>query len=186
MRLYLVRHAPTHEKRMIGWTNAPGDLSDTAQLARLRAALPDAPVVASDLARARATADALTGHRPRLPHQPGLREIYFGAWEGATFAEAEARNPSEISAFWQAPGPSRAPGGESWHDLQTRVNAALAPLITPHSALIVVCHFGPILTQIERYAPMTTVQAFGHKIDPLSLTIIDTETGPLQINHHPQ
>lgn len=51
-RLWLIRHGPTHAKGMVGWTDLPADLSDTAQIARLRAALPDAPVVSSDLLRA--------------------------------------------------------------------------------------------------------------------------------------
>ena len=59
--LWWVRHGPTHAKTMVGWTDLPADLSDRAQLDRLRAYLPDAPVVCSDLLRARQTADAVAG-----------------------------------------------------------------------------------------------------------------------------
>ncbi len=49
---YWVRHGPTHAKAMIGWTDLPADLSDTAKLARLEAMLPTGgKVVSSDLSR---------------------------------------------------------------------------------------------------------------------------------------
>ena len=92
-RLWLVRHGPTHAKGMCGWTDLPADLSDGAAINRLSLALPDAPVVSSDLLRARATADALADGRPRLPHEPGLREMRFGDWEMRTHAECEADDP---------------------------------------------------------------------------------------------
>ena len=34
MRLWWVRHGPTHEKAMTGWRDVPADLSDTAAIAR--------------------------------------------------------------------------------------------------------------------------------------------------------
>ncbi|MCX8953857.1 histidine phosphatase family protein, partial [Ruegeria sp. NA] len=34
-RLHLVRHGPTHAKTMVGWSDLPADLSDTAALRRL-------------------------------------------------------------------------------------------------------------------------------------------------------
>ena len=43
---------------MIGWTDLPADLSDTARIARLSNYLPHAPVISSDLSRARDTAPA--------------------------------------------------------------------------------------------------------------------------------
>ncbi|MEJ1993014.1 MAG: phosphoglycerate mutase family protein, partial [Maritimibacter sp.] len=59
-RITLVRHGPTHQKNFVGWRDVPADLSDTAALARLSAALPDsAALISSDLIRAIATADAV-------------------------------------------------------------------------------------------------------------------------------
>ena len=102
-RFWLVRHGPTHARTMIGWTDLPADLSDSAALRRLSAHLPKhAPVISSDLTRAMATADAL-GPRPRLPHDPALREINFGQWETRPFAEIEAESPDHIRAFWDRP-----------------------------------------------------------------------------------
>ncbi len=185
-RFWLVRHGPTHAKAMIGWTDLPADLSNTAALTRLSAHLPpDAPVISSDLSRAVATADAL-GPRPRLPHDPDLREIHFGAWEARAFAEVEAETPDLIRAFWESPGDTRPPGGESWNDMANRVMAALGRLQGPPD-LIIVAHFGAILAVLQRALDIPTTQAFSHKIDNLSVTSLTFGPPPevFAINHHP-
>jgi broad specificity phosphatase PhoE len=158
---------------MIGWTDRPADLSDHAALARLSAYLPArAPVVSSDLSRAVATADAVQGARARLPHDPDLRELHFGAWEDRSFAEIDAETPDLIRAFWETPGPTRAPGGEGWHDLSARVTRATDRLLGRAEDVIVVAHFGAILSQIERATGQTTTEVFGQKIDNLSVTVL--------------
>ncbi|WP_417475538.1 histidine phosphatase family protein [Leisingera sp.] len=190
-RLFLVRHGPTHAKCMVGWSDLPADLSDSAALARLSAHLPaDALVVSSDLSRAVATADAIQGNRQRLPHLPGLREIHFGAWELRSWAEVDAEDPDRIRAYWDTPGDTTPPGGESWNQLCARVNAAIDGLVAAHEGgnLIVVGHFGQILSQIQRAARLTALEAFGHKIDNLSVSQVSV--GPDgwiagTINHNP-
>ncbi|RHZ91868.1 histidine phosphatase family protein [Cereibacter sphaeroides] len=172
-RLHWVRHGPTHATVMVGWTDRPADLSDGAALARLDAALPrEARLVSSDLWRARATADRLGQGRVRLPADPRLREIHFGAWEGRSFAEIEAGTPQRMRAFWQEAGPARAPGGETWHELQARVTEALQSLCAAHpdEEIVIVCHFGPILVALQVALGLGVQEAFAHRIEPLSIT----------------
>ncbi|MBP9952629.1 MAG: histidine phosphatase family protein [Cypionkella sp.] len=182
-RFWLVRHGPTHAKTMVGWTDLPADLSDTAAIARLNAFLPNAPVISSDLIRAITTADTLAP-RPRLPHDPALREMHFGIWEMRSFAEIEATTPEHIRAFYQTPGDVRAPGGESWHDLTARVQAALSRLNGSADDIIIVAHFGAIVAALQLALRLTPEQAFAHRIDNLSLTRITAGTADL-INHIP-
>ena len=171
--LWWVRHGPTHAKTMVGWADIPADLSGEAKIARLAAALPaDTPVISSDLIRTVATADALAGDRPRLAHDPVLREMHFGAWELRAFAEIEAEDPARITAFWSEPGEVRPPEGESWNDLTQRVNRAVDRLLARGKDIIVVAHFGVILTQIQRVTGISTEEAFGQRIEPLSLTTL--------------
>lgn len=188
-RLWWVRHGPTHARTMIGWTDRPADLSDHAALARLAAFLPaDAPVISSDLVRAVATADAVQGARPRLPHDPDLRELHFGAWEDRSFAEIDAETPDLIRAFWERPGAVRAPGGEGWHDLSARVTRAADRLLARGGDVIVVAHFGAILTQVERATGQTTTAVFAQPIDNLSVTRLDRDGGRWRVgpvNHRP-
>lgn len=185
-QFWLVRHGPTHAKAMIGWTDLPADLSDAAALHRLNAHLPpDAPVISSDLSRAVSTADAL-GTRARLPNDRGLREIHFGDWETRTFAEIDAESPTLIRAFWETPGDTRPPGGESWNDLATRTWAALDRLHGIAPDVIVVAHFGPILCALQRASGLTTNQVFAHKIDNLSVTRLTLSPPEVHaINHCP-
>jgi broad specificity phosphatase PhoE len=188
-RLWWVRHGPTHAKEMIGWTDRPADLSDHAALDRLRAHLPaTAPIVSSDLIRAVATAETL-GRGRCLPPRAALREIHFGAWEGLRFAEAEARDAALIRMFWEEPGAVSAPGGESWGGLQARVKGSVQSLLADHAGdLIVVAHFGVILTQVEHALGIPTTQAFAQKIEPLSVTCIEHAGDGarlLSVNHIP-
>lgn len=155
---------------MVGWSDIPADLSDADAIARLRAYLPDAPVVSSDLVRTVATADCLAP-KTRMPHDPRLREINFGAWELKTFAQVEADDPDTIRAYWETPGDIAPPQGESWNMVCARVNQAIDHYLSQaHSDLIIVAHFGVILTQIQRAKGITAYEAFGHKIDNLSVT----------------
>lgn len=186
-RLWLVRHGPTHAKAMVGWSDLPADLSDTAALSRLRAYLPEAPVVSSDLIRATATADALAPDT-RLPHDPALREINFGAWELRGFAEVEAEDPVTIRAYWENPGEVAPPGGESWNAVCRRVDDAIDDYLRAgHPDLIVVGHFGMILTQLQRALGIDATAAFSHRIDNLSVTDLhyDGRWTVGQINHKP-
>ncbi|MEM6636608.1 MAG: histidine phosphatase family protein [Pseudomonadota bacterium] len=173
--IYWVRHGPTHAKAMVGWSDLPADLSDTSALARLSEYLPNtAKIVSSDLARARATADAITDGRNRLHHDPNLREMNFGDWEMWGFAQATDAEPERAYALWDQPGEVRPPGGESWNALTTRVNHAAERLIglARKDPLVIVSHMGPILTQLQRALDVPAVEAFAHKIEPLSVTHI--------------
>lgn len=187
-RLFLVRHGPTHAKTMVGWSDLPADLSDTAALARLEEHLPsDALVVSSDLSRAIHTADAIQGKRRRLPHVAGLREMHFGDWELKSYKDIDDQDHSR--AFWETPGDIAAPNGESWNQLCQRVDTSIGQLLTahPNKDLVVVAHFGVVITQIQKAMKVSAYQAFGHKIDNLSVTEVSLqgEWGVNYINHLP-
>ncbi len=184
--LYLVRHGPTHAKTMVGWSDLPADLSDTAAIKRLEEFLPnDAVVISSDLSRASATADAIQGSRPRLAHDRELREIHFGDWELKSWREIDATDPDRIRAYWDTPGDVRPPGGESWNEVSNRVSGAIDRLIAAHRNrnIIIVAHFGVILTQVQRAEQLTASQTFAHRIDNLSVTSIRIAPSPWSLNH---
>lgn len=188
-RFHWVRHGPTHAKTLVGWSDLPADLSDHAAIARLSAHLPDAPVISSTLIRATATADALQGTRPRLPHDPDLREIHFGDWELQHFTQVE--DQARIRRYWEEPGSIAPPNGESWDTVCARVNTAVDRLMgradIKGGDIIIVAHFGVILTQVQRALGISGYQAFAHKIDNLSVTEITfgESWGAGQINHIP-
>ena len=171
IRLWLVRHGPTHQKTMTGWRDVPADLSDAAALDRMAQALPVVPVVSSDLARATATADRIAAGRPRLADEPGLREIDFGDWDGRSFEDISRTDPVLSRTFWERPGEVSAPNGESWNRLADRVGAVLDRLTEIHPNLIVVAHMGAILSLFPR-AGGSAYEALGHRIDPLGTSLL--------------
>ncbi|MFT5870144.1 MAG: alpha-ribazole phosphatase [Paracoccaceae bacterium] len=188
-RVWWIRHGPTHAKTMVGWTDLAADLSDHAALARLSDALPDAPIISSDLDRAVMTANAIGGARARLEHQIALREMHFGDWENRTFDDIEKTHGPLIRKFWEEPGDIAAPGGESWNDLSARVSNAVDMLLSEAiQDLIVVAHMGVILTQVQRAYGWSAYETLAQKIDNLSVTRLDLHDGdwaPILVNHLP-
>lgn len=190
-RLHLVRHGPTHAKTIVGWSDLPADLSDHAALKRLHDHLPpEALVISSDLSRAADTASAIQGRRRRLPHHPDLREINFGAWELRGFRDIETEDPELAFAYWDNPGDVRPPQGESWNEVRARVDTAIDALMDEHQGhdLVIVAHFGVILTQVQRALDLDGQQTFAHRIDNLSITDISRKNGIWSvgtINHLP-
>ncbi|MEL7012213.1 MAG: histidine phosphatase family protein [Pseudomonadota bacterium] len=188
-RVFWVRHGPTHAKSMVGWSDIPADLSDTARITRLDAFLPrDAVVISSDLIRAVVTADAITGDRRRLQHDPNLREIHFGDWEMQNFDTIE--DQEKLRAFWDEPGLVRAPSGETWNEVVHRVDRGIASVLAAHpgSNIIAVAHMGAILTQVQQAERITAYEAFAHRIDNFSVTELVLDAGEwctVRINHCP-
>lgn len=190
-RLWWLRHGPTHEKRLTGWREVAADLSDHDALLRLDAYLPaGAPVVSSDLGRALATARALPGSRPLLPADPMLREIDFGLWDGMEWDRIADGWPELSRAFWDDPGEIAAPRGESWNQAAARVSAAADRLVAERAGgdVIVVAHYGAILTQYARAAGLSPRAALAQRIEPLSVTCLafaDASWQVVTVNHCP-
>ena len=188
--IYWVRHAPTHDKTFVGHRDVPADLSDASQIARLDAALPqNALVVSSDLSRCVDTATAIQGNRTRLPHRTGLREFDFGDWDGLHHSVVTEKWPDLSRAYWQNPGDTAPPNGESWHTAASRVSEDIASVITdnPRRDIIAVAHFGAIVTQVQRAASITHYAALAQRIDNYSITEIQVRPtfGVARVNHVP-
>jgi probable phosphoglycerate mutase len=97
----------------------------------------------SPLARTRETmelARAAMGLPPALYHcDPRLKELSFGAWEGLTWAEVDAKYPGARRIRNADKWTFRPPGGESYADLADRMKTWLAE---HDGAVFVVAHGG--------------------------------------------
>jgi probable phosphoglycerate mutase len=135
----LVRHGETSWnvlERLQGQTDVPLNALGRAQaraagafLSRqLGVAGPSVPVVASDLCRAFATAEAICAALGGAPpaREPRLRETHMGSWQGRSWAEIEAATPQDVRR-WKAEPDFAIPGagGESVRARFHRVACAL-------------------------------------------------------------
>ena len=179
MDLYLIRHAPTHRKSMVGWSDVDADFSDVRRFDELDAFLPKpAQLVSSDLRRTIGTADLLNNGRMRLNHCPDLREINFGDWELQTFSEIQQTHAQEIRAFYETPGTVTAPNGECWNGFYNRIHSGFDGLLQrTQGPLIAAVHFGVVIAAIQRSLGVSAYDAFSHRIDNLSLTHICITSG---------
>jgi len=151
--LVLVRHAETEwnrERRIQGHTDVALSPSGCEQARRLSLRLSREPiraVYASDLARARATAEPLAAALG-VPLQTTalLREVSFGAWEGLTTAEVEAGWPDEYAAWRHDSVSCRPPQGERIAEMQCRTLAFVAAILPtyPGERVAVVAHGGSV------------------------------------------
>lgn len=171
-RLCLVRHGETAwnaERRIQGQLDIPLNAIGESQARATAAALTgehfDA-LYSSDLGRARVTAEAAT-HGPgmALTLDAALRERHYGAFQGLTYAEAEARFPEDYARF-SARDPEHAfpDGGESLAELAARVRAALERIADAHPGghVLIVTH-GGVLDIAHRMAtgkPLSQLRDF--------------------------
>lgn len=147
-----MRHGVTawnRERRFQGQLDTPLDeqgFEQARKTGRRLASWPLAAVYASDLLRARQTAEAIAApHGLELRLEPRLRERHYGRFEGYTYAEIE-RIDADAYRRWRGREPDFAlpGGGETLRALQRRVDAALCELARRHpgETIAVVTHGG--------------------------------------------
>lgn len=151
-RLYLIRHGQVqgHENlRFNGHTDV--DLTDLgrAQLDAVAEDLAQVPldaVYASDLKRARYGGQKMAERQGlELILEPGLREIFFGGWEGMSFDEIKQAYPGELDLRRHNMLDHQAPGGaETIRGFAVRITNAIHQLIRRHPGqkVALVAHSG--------------------------------------------
>ncbi len=171
--IYLVRHGETEwnrDRRIQGQLDSPLTGRGEDQARSVGAALAELigngdgfDMVASPLGRARRSAEII-GHAMGFAAEPTtddrLNEMTWGAWDGLTLDEVEARDPGELvrrrrdaRQHWT----HDPPGGESYAVLAARVGGWLDGL-APGRRLVVVTH-GPVVRVLRgRYAGLSEAE----------------------------
>ena len=157
-RLLLLRHGQTELSRQRRYSGrGDPELTDTGRRQAADAAryLADkrgiSAVISSPLQRAHATATAAADALGlTVAVDPDLIETDFGEWEGLTFPEAAERHP-EVHGRWLRDTSLAAPGGESFDEVQHRVQRARDRIVAEHSGttVLVVSHVTPIKTLLR-------------------------------------
>jgi alpha-ribazole phosphatase len=152
-RIILARHGETvanAERKLSGHSDV-----QLTHLGRLQAAAlgtrlerePIAAAYASDLVRARETAEIVLANRGiGACIDARLRELSFGEWEDKTFADIRREWPDEFRRLLTPDASFCAPGGEPLAVTSTRVVAALEDIAAKHEGdtVLVVAHGGTI------------------------------------------
>lgn len=167
-RILAIRHGETawnRESRIQGHLDIPLNGVGRAQARRVGAALQGeavAAIYASDLARARETAEAVaasTGASLQLDAR--LRERAFGRFEGLTWQEIGERWP-EDSERWRRREPGFAVGGhgESLEQFYARCLAAVTGMAAAHpgQTIAIVAH-GGVMDCLYRAGSRQSLQA---------------------------
>lgn len=153
--LFLARHGETAwnlEQRWQGQTDVDLNHAGRAQAAALAARLTAhqiARIVASDLARARETAEIVARHLriDGVVLDPGLRERGYGIFEGLTRIECEAQHPEEwaryVADHRHTPAGAELDGAVAAR-MQAAVARAGAHANGASGAVLVVSHGGSI------------------------------------------
>ena len=148
----LARHGETDwnaERRFQGHADRPLNARGRAQaeaLAERLAPASLAAVYASDLARARETAE-IVARRHGLPvvTQPDLKEVDVGSGSGLTTEEARTRHPEAFSR-WRDEGQPGWADGETYEEMRARALRAVLEIGSGHAGetVLVVAHGGTI------------------------------------------
>jgi len=181
IRIFLVRHAETDMAgRFCGHSDPELNARGRTQLARLVTMLSQTiirRVYASDLRRARQTAEAIAAHfGAKLHLRPGLREIYFGRWEGLTWNEIQCHD-SILARNWAVEFPySTAPGGESFRSFALRVRRGFASLLreATKSPIAIVTHAGYIRVVLTSLCRVSEQEAWDWTKEYGSVVTLDT------------
>jgi probable phosphoglycerate mutase len=139
--IYYIRHGETSwnaEGRLQGAQDVPLNDLGRKQAASAGAILGDLfardgrseaslAFVASPLGRARSTMELVRGSLKLPPHDYAiddrLREIGYGEWEGSTLAQMQAEDPEVFARRQAEKWTVSPPGGESYAEVQARVDA---------------------------------------------------------------
>ena len=171
-RIYLARHGQSEtnrERRLCGQLDpalTEDGLAQAAALARLLAGVSLAAVFTSGLRRTQQMAAPLAAAR-KLPVTvlAAFNEMSLGALEGRFRDE---RDP-QAQALWQqrkaAPAAFRAPGGETFAELEARVLPALAALLQAgQGSALIVGHRETNRALLKGLLGWTTERVLGEKL----------------------
>jgi probable phosphoglycerate mutase len=175
LKIILIRHGETAwnaERRLQGHLDIPLNNEGERQAALLADALAHEPIdmlVASDLQRARQTAQAVADRRGlTVASEPALRERGYGGFEGLLYSEIEERFPREFAA-WQARDVDAQlpPGrnvGVSFRSFFDRATGAILALAADHpgKTIALVAHGGVLecAYRLARGLPLETPRDF--------------------------
>lgn len=152
MKLYITRHSKTlwnQEKKLQGWQDSPLTKEGINDALLLKERIKNLTIdycYSSPINRAKQTSEILFDH---VILDDRLKEMNFGLYEGKNITEL--LNDKQYNALWNQPDDNtRLPGGESYIEVQTRLQNFINDIyqkysnktifITIHGMLFIILH----------------------------------------------
>lgn len=185
LHLTVVRHGSTawnESGRYQGWSDPPLSERGRSEAAMLGERLAEERfdlVMASDLLRARETADIVVPSAP-LHTDPRLRELNFGAWEGLTWDECTQRDGDHLQRWMRDPAAHTPPEGEDTPTFEARVASAVDELPS-EGKVLVATHSGVIRVLLARWLGVTLRQTSALKLSHCGIMRAELFTGGARI-----
>jgi len=190
-RVYLIRHGETEANQyniIQGWldtTLSERGRQQAEALSRRFANIEVNAVYSSDLSRAMDTAEGICRIKGlALNTDERLREIHMGTWSGCTW-DALVQSDLERTELFRELSPEwRAPEGESFEDVRTRVGNALKEIAKKHNgqAIVVVSHGAAIRHTLAMFKGLTIQETKGERLGAnTSISVLEFEGETLRI-----
>ncbi len=136
--LYIVRHGQSvanASRVMQGWFNTPLSARGQQEVLRLKRFLPvNVPIIASDLDRARQTAEILRGEGQPVVWESRLREADVGDWQGRP--KAELIYEWDWQNYMTNPEHFQFPNGEALSAVAQRLLEVIEEISHPAAVLV--------------------------------------------------
>jgi len=177
VEIYLIRHTTPHIEKGIcyGQSDIPLSPSFNNESDKLLRNIPDTidVVYSSPLSRCYQLAQ-LIKTKGTIVTDKRLLEMNFGDWELKNW---DAIEQQQLNSWMQDFVNVRVPNGESFIDLNDRVNYFMDELIKKnHKRVIIVTHAGVIRSFVIRILEIPFKNAFKIPVDYSSVTKIDIDT----------
>jgi len=179
-RILLVRHATAEgHGRFQGQRDVSLSSARRRELSRLCEKCSHYPiraVYASDLRRARETAEAVARNFGlEVEVRPELREMQFGQWEGLSWEQIARRHP-RLAKLWVKRFPNQAiPGGEPIGQFRRRIAAGIRKIVAANrgQCALIVTHAGVIRFVLAKVLGLPARNLFRLAQDSCALNLID-------------
>ena len=191
LTLYIVRHGETEwniENKLQGWMDSALTNKGIEHSLRLQKRLEPVyfqHIYASPSGRAIHTANLIKGlQNIEVKTDENLKEIHLGSWEGKTHDEVKLNEPERYDHFWNAPHLYVADTGETFEQLQQRVDNFLSSIVTEHTEgnILVVTHTVFIKMLLANVKQLPISELWGPPyIKDTSLSIIEFENSSSNI-----
>lgn len=185
MIIHLIRHGQTDwnvKSLYQGTQDIPLNNTGTLQTKTLAKRLSNTPIISlysSPLSRANKTAEHINHHHNlEIVFRDHLKEIKLGDWEGKDRETIKKSHPKSQGTFSKDTIDLRPPGGESFKDLQFRVQEVFKEIVDSHDQedeIMIVSHGGVIKNIIA--------DALKMKLEDRKLLLIDNASISTLIYH---